>query len=1031
MGDRPVVFRFGDFELDEEAGELRRGGAVVAVQPKPFALLALLLRERARVVTTDELFEALWPGVAVTPGSLNRAVSHARRAIDDANQGELIKSFPRRGYRFCGDAVELDRAARADTAQGAAGAVRGGLPFVGREDALAILRGALEQALAGRESLALVSGIAGVGKSRLVEVFTREVARRGPLVLVGRCREGEGVPALWPWVQVVRGLLAEPAVAADLRERMIATGELAALVPELDGSAPERKTAGLSPEQRRFQFFEAIEHALQRASRRRPLVVVLEDLHWAGAPSLRVLEHLAFETEPDPILIVATVREESRERGDPLNRTLSILRRQDRTAQVVLRGLTRGQVAGILEQKLGRAAPPDLTSELFARTEGVPLYLREAIRLLEERGDLEHPERLARTGITLPVRSFDLIRRALDGLSEPCHELVAAAAVIGREFGLPFVSAVAEIPRDEALDLLDEAARAGVVESVPEAPATWRFSHALYREAAYEALPPGLRVRLHYRTAERLERQHADHPDRVVAELAFHRHQSLALGEPESAYACAARAAEKASSLCAYEEAAGHWEQARAALEHCESVDPERHLRTLLALGDAWRLAGDTRRQREVFGEAVEAARAQDRPTDFARAALGLCDMSSWATPDEAARAALAEALSRLDEESRGERARLLTRLAYFDVRVSRARSEPTARDAVELARRLGEPEALQEALYTLHFAIAGPDDLEERQALTRELVEASGDAPGRDLAVIALLDVASDRVALGEAGPARDYRDRAAAWAGDDPHPGLLWHLGAYDAGLALLEGRFAEAERLVEESVLLGLRAGHPYARGVRAAQRALLHRERGEHEAAIGMLAPMAKTRDGAVHWVRAVLARAQLAAEDEAAARSAFEALAEDDFAAVPRNIRWTATLVEASHLCVELGDRARAEALYRMLEPTWHHHGVLPVPICYGGPVARCLARLCELLGQSDEADELYGEAGDACAGLGARPDLARVTLERGLLAARRGPARRARELLRESARLAAELGMAEVEARARAGLDGPSPAPRA
>jgi DNA-binding winged helix-turn-helix (wHTH) protein/tetratricopeptide (TPR) repeat protein len=1018
-----VIFRFGSFELDEQTRELRKDGAPVALQPKPFELLTLLLRERSRVVPTDELFEALWPGVVVSPSSLTRAVSHARRALDDTHQGNLVKSFPRRGYRFCGEVVVFETGAHAEPAPPANGESDGGLPFVGRERALETLRAVLDRALAGSESLALVSGIPGVGKSRLVEVFTREVARRGPLVLTGRCREGEGVPPLWPWVQVVRGLLAEPSIAPEVRELVAATDELAGLVQEREARPLDAGAPDVSPEQRRFHSFDAIERALQLASRRRPLVVVLEDLHWAGPPSLRVLEHLAFETEPHPILIVGTVREEARERGDPLQRTLSILRRQDRTARVSLSGLTRGEVGGLLERKLGRPAPSDLISELAARTEGVPLYLREAIRLLEERGDLEHPERIARTGMSLPVHSLGLIRRALEGLSEPCHDLVAAAAVIGREFRMPFVSAVAEIPRDEALDLLDEASRAGVVEAVPEAPATWRFSHALYQEAAYEALPPSLRVRLHYRTAERLERQHGEHLDPVAAELAHHRHQSLALSDPESAYACAHRAAEKAVEVCAYEHAATHYEQARAALEHCDVVVPERQLETLLALGEAWRLAGDAQRRREVFGSAMEAARALDRPRDFARAAVGLCNLSSWATEDERARACLKEALAGLDDEPCIERVRLLSRQAYFDIRVSRELSEPVARRAVALARSVGDPEALQEALYTLHFAIAGPDDLDERAELTDELVAVTPSAPSRDTAVIALLDVASDRIALGDAKGAREYRNRAAQVVGDGAYPGLLWHLSVFDAGYALLEGRFEVTERLAGEAILLGLRSAPPDARGVETAHRALLHRERDEHESVIELLSPLSTLQQGAIHWVQAVLARSHLAAGDEATACNLFERLAEDDFAVVPRNIRWTDTLVEAAHLCSELDDARRARLLHGALSPVEHHHGVLPVPICYGGPVSFGLARLCDTLGRPEEAAELYTEASEACVLVGARPMQARVALEHGKLLARRGQKRAAHGLVEGSAALAGELRMPGVAAAARAQLD--------
>jgi len=212
-----MIYRFGPFELDEQAGELRRGGEPVNVQPKPLALLGLLIRERGRVVSQDELFEALWPGTAVTPSSLTRAVSHARRAIGDTHKGSLLRSIPRRGYRFVGDVVELGggdapggevrpaQTAAHPLSDTASVSTRPEL-FVGRGDALERLRVAWSQARNGSGRLVLVGGAPGIGKSRLCEVFAGELTGQGAVVRFGRCREGEGVPAFWLWSEVLRGL---------------------------------------------------------------------------------------------------------------------------------------------------------------------------------------------------------------------------------------------------------------------------------------------------------------------------------------------------------------------------------------------------------------------------------------------------------------------------------------------------------------------------------------------------------------------------------------------------------------------------------------------------------------------------------------------------------------------------------------------------------------------------------------------------------------------------------------------------------
>ena len=1014
-----MIYRFGHFELDEEAGLLRRAGDPVSIQPKPFELLRILLRERARVVPTDELFSSLWPDTVVTPGSLNRAVSHARRAIGDSHKGALLQSVPRRGYRFAGEVTALERGAPAGARTTASsGASSGGAPFVGREQALVALREAFAEAEAGRGGIALVTGPPGIGKTRLAEVFAAEIASRGPVVLFGRAREGEGVPAFWLFAQVLRQLLAEPALGADAAELAWASAELTGLVPEL--GAPAAAASGDSPEQSRFLFFDAVARTLSRASRRRPLLIVLDDLQWAGSASLRLLEHLVFECARDPLLILCTVREEARERGHPLHRTLPLLRQRERCAQIALRGFSRAEVGELLRAAIGRRPPAEVTSELFARTEGVPLYLREAIRLLHERGELAHIERSGRRGIQLPGHAIDFIRRALDSLSGPCADLIAAASVIGREFAVPLVASVARVSREEALDLLGEAERAGVVEAVAGDVATWRFAHALYQEAAYESVPASARPRLHQRVAERLEQLHADDPDAVIAELAHHHHRALAVGDAELAHARARRAAERAAALMAYEQSAQHHEQAAAALLHCEPVDPLRRFETLLALAGAHRLCGERTRSREVLTEAMQIARSQGRAQDFARAAIGFCDPADWAVHDPPARAAIEEASTRLGSERGVLAARVATRVAWLS---SRFMQRDAGQRALALAREHGDPQAELEAVYTMQLVLAGPDGLAARAELADQLPELGRRVASRDLALIGLIDAASDQLERGDLAGARARRAAAGALAGATPHTALAWHLAIFDTGMALLEGRLEAAADSMHEELTAGQRIEHPYAQGCYAAHRADLHGLRGEPEGISAWFEPALRARGGPRHWIGATLARAELAAGREEAARAMFAELAAARFEDVLPGIRYLRSLTELAHLCADLGEADAAARLRDLLAPYERHHAVMAAPVLYGGPVAFALARLADVLGRGDDAAELFACARSDCDDLGALPYRARVLFEHGRLCARRGERRAARELLQESAVLAESLGMQELAASARAVLE--------
>jgi DNA-binding winged helix-turn-helix (wHTH) protein len=1009
-------FRFGRYELDEEAGELRCDGRPAAIQPKPFALLCLLVRERGRAVSSDELLDLLWPGVAVTPGSLTRAVSLARRAIGDERR-EWLRNVSRRGYRFTAD-VEVAEAPAARPAAGAA--PEDTRPFVGRGDALARLRSLWSEARAGRGGIALVIGPAGIGKTHLVERFGAEVEAEGSLVLPARARAGEGVPAFWLWAQVLRGLAQRGPEPEALRALTGAPAELEGLVPGLDASAGS--AAGLGAEQRRFLFFDGVARLLAKAARRRPLCLVLEDLQWAGAPSLRLLDHLAWEVPGGALLAVGTVREEPRPEGDPLDALLAALRQQGRCAEIPLRGLSRGEVAELLERRLERPAPADLSSELYARTEGVPLVLLEAIRLLEERGELRDPERVRRWSVSLPARTLDLIRRPLARLSPGCAELLEGAAVLGREFAPSLAAAVAERSRDEAALLLDEAARAGAVERVPGDPAAWRFTHALVREAAYEGIAAGRRALLHRRAAEALERRHAVDPERVVAEIAHHRHESLAVGDPELAHAWAVRAAERAARLLAHEQAALHYAQAVAALDAADPVDPVRRLSALFALGEAHRLAGDRPRRRGAFAAAIEAARSLGRPSDRARAAVGFCDLSEWAPSDPEGLAFVSQALAELPADGGLERAQLLTRLAYLSMREHPAQAEPVAREAVALARREADSAVLQDALYTLFFLLAGPDHLEERAALAEESLASMRRAGATDTALITLVDMACERVLLGDRSGALRWRALAGDIAGGDPHHGRLFHLRLFDAGHALLEGRFADAARLAEEAVRLGRRIGHPYTQGIDRSIRAALARERGDDAGLLRIFEPTRPIRLGPVQWVQAQVARSLAALGRAEEARSFHAELVAPGVETIPRNIRWHDTIVEIAHLCADLGDEDTARSLVALLTPVAHHHGVLPLSIYYAGPFTRALARLHETLGHEGEAGALYEQALAASAALAAQPMQARVLAEHGRFLLRRGERASARERLGEACRLATALGMQGVAAAARADL---------
>jgi hypothetical protein len=249
-----------------------------------------------------------------------------------------------------------------------------------------------------------------------------------------------------------------------------------------------------------------------------------------------------------------------------------------------------------------------------------------------------------------------------------------------------------------------------------------------------------------------------------------------------------------------------------------------------------------------------------------------------------------------------------------------------------------------------------------------------------------------------------------------------MRWHLEVYDSGLALLEGRLDEVEARALASLSVGTRAEHPYARGCANAHRALLARERGDVAGLLSLLAPALRAREGPAEWVKAVVGRAHVALGNAREARALFEEIAAGDFAPIPRNLRWTATLAEIAQLAADLADERRAALLRALLAPYADRHASMPLAILYGGPLRFALARLAETLARSDEAGEHYAAALAACEALHADPMRARVALHAGRFWLGRDEPR-GRALLGESARGAAALGMAGLAAEARAALD--------
>jgi tetratricopeptide (TPR) repeat protein len=622
----------------------------------------------------------------------------------------------------------------------------------------------------------------------------------------------------------------------------------------------------------------------------------------------------------------------------------------------------------------------------------------------------------------------DVMQRRLRGLSAPCRATLDVASVIGREFPLDLLERIDGRDAAAQLAVLDEAIAARLVTDVPGMPGLLRFTHALVRDTLYDALPQARRLELHRATGEAIEAIAGDDPARL-SELAHHFFHALPAVDPELAVDHAARAAQQARELLAYEEAARLYENALQASALRPTRERERERGLLLGLGDALARSGDMPQARDAFLRAAALARQTGSADDLATAALGYGGRIVWAraSGDRLVISLLEEALEALGDTDTPIRARVLARLAGA-LRDERdpARRVALGEQAVAMAQRLGDIDSLRGA--TLSFTLAGLAGAQHglgedprRLAVIDELLAAaaaSGDLESECEGLMTLMLVHAER---NEVDAVRELMARVATLAEELRQPSQQWFASAGGAMLALHEGRFADAEELMAHALELGGSAQQVEAASAHAAHQTILHRELGRPEKAYDELA-----RAAAAYPLRPFF-RASLAAlcadlGRDAEARRLLEELAANGFEVLPRDNEWLMAAHYLAETCCALGDVSRAETLHAEIEP---HAAKGAINVAEGavGTLARAVGELAALLGRHHEAIGHFRLAIDRDDANGGRPWAAHARVGLAAVLARQGEADEAGRLLDEAAATAAELGMVALTARIAAARD--------
>ena len=353
--------------------------------------------------------------------------------------------------------------------------------FVGRANELRLFRDAFDRMLGGRRQVVTLLGEPGIGKTRCAEVLASAAEDRGALVLWGRCYEEPGAPPYWPWVQILREYM--DASSPDEVRVMMGAGldDIACIVPEPAAGGEKAATTRsmiAEPPQTRFRAFDAIGRFFVKAAQQTPLVLVIDNLHWADAPSLSLLEFLSQELQRCRVLIIGTYRDNEVSRKSPLLSTLGELSRESGIERVRLSGLPEDDIAELAGQMLGAPLPRSAVEAINHQTDGNPLFVIELVKvLIEESADVG----VAPIAVRIPDGVRETVGRRLSRLPERCNELLAAASVLGRNFTAKELAAAADESLDLVLANLDTAARAGIVECHGDEPGSHRFTHALIR----------------------------------------------------------------------------------------------------------------------------------------------------------------------------------------------------------------------------------------------------------------------------------------------------------------------------------------------------------------------------------------------------------------------------------------------------------------------------------------------------------------------------------------------------------------------
>ncbi len=788
-------------------------------------------------------------------------------------------------------------------------------PFAGRSRELATLRALLPQAAGEPGRTALVSGEPGSGKSRLLRELAATLAADGALVLYGGCDAVVRTP-YGAFTEALGPLVRGPEAAAPRTAAGPVSRDLVRLLPELAGGGDGEARLGgheVDADAERHRLHVAVAELLTVTSGTAPVLLAVEDLHWADVSTLLLLRHLVRSASGARMLLVGTFRDVEVDVPAVLVETLAELSRSEAVVRVRLGGLDDGEVAEFLRLAAGVEPDHAVIEEIAGLTDGNPFLLTELWRELLESDAIEVGTDRIRLLRSLAVESPETVREVVAQrvarLDAVTGEVLELGAVAGSTFELDVVRRAAGIDEGALLDAVDEAVRSGLVVEASGIGLAYRFAHELVRRSVIDRVSARRRAELHLRIAQALESISPGGPERArLAALAHHYAAAAPLGDRERAVATNLNAAESASASLAYDEAVGHISTALA----LGVSDLGKQGAVGIELGYACHRAGRSPEALAAFRGAAEVARETSDTELLARAAIGF-EEACWrpAIHDAGAVELLEEAVEAVGPEPSELRVRLLGALTRaLDFKGDHTRARPVRDEATTMARGLGDRAALGWVLSSAYWSRGSRADDEVNGMLVEAL--AIGEELGDDtIRAEALWWLVPSYVALRDHESARRRLAELFVLAAQLGEPFRLHVAEHYASALALCDGDLVVAEAAAHRSNEWSRLLRGRDASGVHGIQMFGVRREQGR----LAELAPAVRvlaSRGGSGAWSPALAVLfADLGMREEAVRELGL--IRAEGLGSVGRNL-WLASLAYTTEAAVSVGDERLAAEL---------------------------------------------------------------------------------------------------------------------